>query len=188
MKPLPLIVLLGLAPALTLAGEAHHGHEHGAHKHATHSHAAHTHGVAKLEIAIDGNAVTLYLESPQEALLGFEHAPRNAKERAAAETLLKALASGGALFVPTAAAGCVQKSAAIAAPALQAAPGKAQAGEHSNVDADYVFTCNQPDQLTGLEARLFDTFPRLKRLEAQVAGPRGQKAVKLTGKMRFLSW
>jgi hypothetical protein len=178
VNPLPLIVLLGLAPALTLAGEAHHGHEH----------AAHTHGVAKLEIAIDGPTVTLHLEAPQEALLGFEHAPRSAQERTAAEALLKALASGGELFAPTAAAGCAQKSSGIAAPVLQAAPGKARAEEHRDVDADYVFTCKQPNQLTGLEARLFDKFPRLKRLEAQVAGPRGQKAMKLTGKMRFLSW
>lgn len=173
--------LVGMLSPAFPAHSHDHGHDHGP------THAAHTHGVAKLEIAVDGPRLNIHLESPQEALLGFEHPPRNAKEKAAAETLMKTLGNGGDLFVLTVAAGCTPSSSAIEAAALQpAAKGKAE--EHSDIDADYVYTCTHPDKLTGLEARLFDRFPRLKRLEAQVAGPRGQKAVKLTGKMRFLSW
>ena len=35
---------------------------------------------------------------------------------------------------------------------------------------------------------LFDTFKRLNRVEAQVAGPKGQSALKLTARARQIRW
>jgi hypothetical protein len=176
-KSTALCLLLIAAPAL--ASDAHK-HHHG------HSHAAHVHGVAQLEVVVEGAELHLRLESPLESLLGFERAPRNDKERAAVAEMRKKLADAGKLFTPTSAAQCTLKSVQVSAPTLD---GKvAAAGEHADLEANFQFGCAQPAKLTGVEVRLFHPFPKMRRVEAQIISAKGQKATRLTSKMRFLSW
>ncbi|MGB0128732.1 MAG: DUF2796 domain-containing protein [Rhodocyclaceae bacterium] len=40
---------------------------------------AHEHGVAKLDVASDGGALAINVESPLDNRVGFEHAPRTDK-------------------------------------------------------------------------------------------------------------
>ena len=47
----------------------------------------HVHGVASLQVAVDGNTLTLNLESPLDNVLGFEHAPRSEKQKAAVRSM-----------------------------------------------------------------------------------------------------
>ena len=155
-----------------------------------HDHHAHVHGVAKLEVAVEGAEIHLHLESPLEGVLGFEHAPGNDKERAIVAQMRKTMANGGALFAPTTAAQCKFIESTLEAPSLEAKPaGKPEAHEeHGDLDADFRFTCAQPAKLTGVEVRLFEAFPKLRRIDAQVVSGKGQKALRLSSKMRFLSW
>ncbi|MCM8594809.1 DUF2796 domain-containing protein [Accumulibacter sp.] len=44
---------------------------------------AHVHGQGQLDLAIDHDLVTIELELPLEAVVGFERAPRNERERKA---------------------------------------------------------------------------------------------------------
>lgn len=175
MKTL-LATLLLLAPIAAFANE-HHDHHHG----------AHVHGLAKLEVALEGTQLIVRLESPLEAVLGFEHAPRSAKDKAAVAAMRKILAGGDALFIPTAAAACRQQVSRVESAVLD---GKAGAGHdgHGDLDTEFRFNCAQPAQLKGLEVRLFDVFPKLRRIDAEVATGKGQTAKRLTTKMRFLSW
>lgn len=173
-KPMLLAALLVAAPAFAQ-------HDHGHHHH------AHQHGVAKLEVAVDGANLSLHLESPLEGLLGFEHAPRSNKERATVAEMRRKLADAGKLFIPTTAAQCTLKSVQVDAPTLDAKPATANA-EHADLDADFLFNCAQPARLTGLDVRLFQAFPKMRRVEAQVVTAKGQKAMRLSSKMRFLSW
>jgi hypothetical protein len=151
-----------------------------------HEHHAHVHGVAKLEIAVEGGSLSLHLESPLEGVLGFEHAPGNDQERAAVAAMRKKLADGGKLFAPTTAAQCTLKSVQVEAPTLDAKPVAGE--EHGDLDADFLFTCAQPARLTGVEVRLFQAFPKMHRVDAQVVSGKGQSAMRLSSKMRFLSW
>jgi hypothetical protein len=169
---------------LCLAAPAFAAHDHGH----DHEHQAHVHGVAKLEVAVEGNRIDLHLESPLEALLGFEHAPRSDKERAVVARMRQTLEQGGKLFAPTAAAGCTLVSVRVEAPSLEAKPTAGGHEEHGDLDADFRFTCAQPGKLTGMEVRLSDAFPGMRRIDAQVVSGRGQSAARLTAKMRFLSW
>lgn len=161
-----------------------------------HHHHAHVHGVAKLEVAVEGPHVDIRLESPLEALLGFEHAPRTDKERAAVARMRQALRQADRLFVPTVAAGCKLVSVEVEAPTLEGHEEHAHKAhekhdehdEHGDLDADFRFTCARPGQLTGMEVRLADIFPGMRRVDAQVVSGKGQSAAKLTAKMRFLSW
>lgn len=174
-----LLMSVGLLCCLAAPAFAAHDHDHH----------AHVHGVAKLEVAVEGGRIDLHLESPLEALLGFEHAPGNDKERAAVARMHQALKQGDRLFAPTAAAGCKLVSVQVEAAVLEAGhKGHGHQDEHGDLDADFQFTCAQPGKLTGMEVRLADTFPGMRRVDAQVVSGKGQSAARLTAKMRFLSW
>jgi hypothetical protein len=173
--------LLPITLAWLIVTPAFAQHDHGHHHH------AHVHGVAKLEVAVEGGNLSLRLESPLEGLLGFEHAPRNDQERATVAEMRRKLADAGKLFAPTTAAQCTLKSVQVEVPMLDAKQATANA-EHADLDADFLFNCAQPAKLTGLDVRLFQAFPKMRRVEAQVVTVKGQKAMRLSSKMRFLSW
>jgi len=147
---------------------------------------AHEHGVLKLDVVIEGNTLSVALESPLDSFLGFERAPRTAAERQAGADLLARLRSpdkGAPLFTADAAARCTLSKALVRAAVLETATqAAAKAGHagHADLDADYTYTCAEPGQLKSLELGLFDTFGRLKRIDVQVAGPQGQFKLTLT--------
>lgn len=150
---------------------------------------AHEHGVMKLDVALEGNTLSIALESPLDSFLGFERAPRNDAERKAAADLLARLRGpdrAPPLWVTDAAARCTLSKAEVRAPVLEA-PVRAGSGDgHADLEADYVYTCAQPAQLKTLELRLFDAYRRLKRIDAQVAGPQGQSKATLTRTARSI--
>ncbi|MBM3344989.1 MAG: DUF2796 domain-containing protein [Betaproteobacteria bacterium] len=177
---------------------------------------AHVHGNAELQIAVQGQALTVQLASPLENLIGFEHAPRTDKQKAAAQALGERLARPDALFVPSRDARCTPHASVVNAPVLgmngviegraEKQP-SAQAGKtahrghshgpkkgelggegHAELLAQFAFKCEQPAALKGVEVRLFDAFRGLRRIDAQVAGPAGQKAVRLSSSQRMVSW
>lgn len=146
----------------------------------------HEHGVARLDVALDGSTVTLALNSPLDNFLGFERAPRNDRERAAAQALLAQLQQGAALFKLDAAAQCGQRSAEVHAPVLGVGSAaaadkgaKAKSSDHADVEVTYSFQCTQPQALNTLTVALFESWQRLRRVEVQVVGPKGQNAVTL---------
>lgn len=147
----------------------------------------HEHGTGRLDVSIDGGRVTLGLELPLDVLVGFERAPRNDKERAALERANRLLNDGANLFAPSPAAECKLKSGNAVVPFIEA--GKTpSASDHADVDADYVFDCEKPSALVGLDTSLFKQLPRLYRLEFQRSGPRGQGGGRMTPKQPVIRW
>jgi hypothetical protein len=133
----------------------------------------HEHGVVKLDVAVDGNLLTLQLEAPLDSLLGFEHRPRTEAQRQAADAVLKRINDGASLFKPSATALCTLSETTIDADALQPEPA-AKPGEHADLDASFEFKCAQPDKLLDIDVALFDAFKRIQRINVQVIGPKGQ--------------
>jgi hypothetical protein len=147
---------------------------------------AHQHGALALAVAVDGAQLSVQLQAPLESLLGFERAPRTDAERRAAAELLARLRGGDAagLFKADAAAQCTLSSAEVQAGVLEPAgktAGKDDAKDdtkedgHADLEAVYTFTCAQPGQLRTLEVGLFEAFKRVRRIDVQVAGPKGQR-------------
>jgi hypothetical protein len=145
---------------------------------------AHVHGAGKLDVTIDKGTITLQLELPLDAAVGFEHAPKNDKEAAALVAAEKAL-DNSALFVPTPAANCTAQPARVAMPVFA---GKQGGDVHADIDATHVFRCANPAALTTVETGIFKSFKRLYRLEVQRVGPAGQGAARLTPKNPVLAW
>lgn len=152
-----------------------------------HAGQAHVHGVAALDVAIEGERLTLEFSSPLDNLVGFERAPRSDKEKARVAQVLERLRKPEALFVPSAAARCKAGPVKIDAPVLDAAA-KAPKDEHASLAVAVEFRCEQPEKLSGLRVTLFDAFPNVKRIDAQVASARKQTAARLTSENRTLSW
>ncbi|MFO1311547.1 MAG: DUF2796 domain-containing protein [Burkholderiales bacterium] len=140
----------------------------------------HEHGAMKLDIAIDGAEMTVDVEMPLDNLVGFERAPRTDAERKAAADALAKMRAGSVLFKPNGDAQCTLASAKVEAPVLEPGAQKAAAGEHADLDATYVFKCAQPGKLAKLDVGIFDAFKRVKRVDVQVAGPKGQGRTVLT--------
>ncbi len=133
---------------------------------------AHVHGQAKLEIVLDGPVLAIALESPLDGIVGFEHAPRSAAQKQAAERALAALRQPAQLFTLPADAQCRAEATELEAPVLQGAAAK---DGHADLDARWTFRCATPARLQSLEQGLFAAFPRLTKIEVQVAGPQGQR-------------
>jgi hypothetical protein len=150
---------------------------------------AHVHGAAKLQIAAEGEHLEVVLVSPLENLVGFEHAPRNDKERKAVKSMIDAFNKPGTLLTPTAAAKCSAEPAEITSPVTGHGTGKpAENDAHAELEAVIVYQCANPSALKGMEVRLFHAFPQLKRIRADIVSDRGQRSATLTAQRRSLSW
>lgn len=183
-----IVLAVAIAAGYTISAQAH--------EHESHKYAAHVHGIAKLEVVVEGNTLSVHLETPLDGVLGFEHAPGNAKERAEVAEMRRKLADGGKLFVPTAAAQCTLKSVQVAAPMLDEKARKnanpkanisANSG-HGDLDADFLFSCAQPAKLSGMEVKLFAAFPKVREVGVQVVTAKRQFAMRLNARNSRLSW
>ncbi|MBL8394476.1 MAG: DUF2796 domain-containing protein [Candidatus Accumulibacter sp.] len=123
--------------------------------------AAHIHGTASLQLASDGNTLTLQLDTPLEKLLGFERAPHSEKQKQAVRAMAEVL-------TPSPAARCTPMSVEFASPVRQAVP--LPAGDrHADLAGNFLFRCASPAALRDIEVGLFQTFPKLYRVDVQVA-------------------
>ncbi|RTL48515.1 MAG: DUF2796 domain-containing protein [Rhodocyclaceae bacterium] len=153
----------------------------------SHGLGAHVHGVANLQVAVDGDTLTLVLESPLDNLLGFEHLPHTEKQKAAVRDMSSRLQKNDAVFIPTPAAACRLVSVKLESPVLS--PEKKTDGDgHADLDGEFVFHCQHPEVLHGLDLMLFDGFPHLRQVDVQVATAKGQTAAKLSSARRRLDW
>lgn len=145
----------------------------------------HVHGVAKMDLAIDGNKLILSMEMPLDNTVGFEHLPSTPAQKSALAESMKILRNASELFVPTPAAGCRVESAQVGDPFPG---GKGKADGHADVDADYVFRCASPAALKGLETTLFKHFSRLQRIDVQRATAGGQGAATMNPEHPGMNW
>jgi hypothetical protein len=152
----------------------------------------HVHGEGALDVAIDKETLSISLELPLDAAVGFERAPKTAKEKTALLDAEKVLKDAITLFVPTPAAACTVQTVEVRVPFIASTDHRDHAHEgethHADVEAEYRFRCAQPAALKGFETTIFAKFTRLYRLEAQRSGPTGQGAARLTPKKPTLTW
>ncbi len=194
MHRLLLALPFALIP-LAHAAEHSHGHDHD-HEHTSLS--AHEHGVARLNVALDGQTLELELETPAMNLLGFEHAATSDADKATLKAARESLAQPLTLFSIPAQAGCSVASSELDSPLFgdreqehKKEHGHTHAGEHdhdhdhdhehSDISAHYQLSCSAPAALTTLDLNaLFQRFPDTRTIQVQLIGPSGQQGVELT--------
>lgn len=211
-----LALAAGLMSGMPLASENHEGHDHVAaherehgHDHEYRQHGTHVHGIAALNLALEGNAVQIELDSPAANIVGFEHAPSSPDELAALDKAVATLEDGNTLFRFNEDAGCRMETATVTSEMLdvkhanhdrhaheetdehdhQGAPTRTgehthdHAGEsHSDIEAVYHFECDAPDKLTRLTVEVFEVFSGMEEIQVQYVIERNQGAAELTAK------
>ncbi|MDO9075731.1 MAG: DUF2796 domain-containing protein [Rubrivivax sp.] len=137
---------------------------------------AHQHGVARLDVAVEANRVTLYLDTPLDNLLGFERAPRTDAERQQADAAVARLQDAERLFRIDGNAGCKLAKVTLTSAALSLpAPGAPAAkDDHADLEGRFEFNCTAGARAGFVEVGLFAAFPQLKRIELQLISPKGQ--------------
>ena len=146
---------------------------------------AHQHGAAKMDVSVEGNALSIGLEIPLDSTVGYERPPRSDKEKTAYATMLSTLKDAAALFAPTAAANCRLASVEVNDPFPG---GKTKSDGHADIDASYQFQCTNPAALKGFETSLFKQFKRLHKIDVQRTSPTGQGKATLNATSSRLSW
>lgn len=144
----------------------------------------HEHGVARLDVAVDAGRVSIELDTPLDNLLGFERAPRTDAERGKVAAMLARLRAGDVLFRIDAAAGCTLAKVELVSALLDLGKAGAvshnttPASDHADLNGSFEFRCKNGARAGFVEVGLFEAFPALKRIDLQVATPKGQlKAV-----------
>lgn len=136
---------------------------------------AHVHGIADMNLVLEGNTLSIDLESPMDNTLGFEHPPKSAAEKQAVAAMQQTLQQSDRLFRINAEAGCK-----AAAPQIESALFSGQVNGHADLDASYTFTCAHPEALRNVDVQLFTVFPRLKSIKLQKVTAKGQQGRTLT--------
>jgi hypothetical protein len=182
MRTLLLALPFALLP-LAAAQAAEHGHNH---SHGHESLDKHQHGLASLNLALEGNQLEIELESPAMNILGFEHLPKTADQQAQVTAARSLLEQPLGLFVLPSAAGCKLHKVEVESPLFgneehDEMHSDAAGETHSEIDADYDFTCSDPQALDSVSlAPLFKAFPGMQKITVQLVGPNGQKGSELT--------
>lgn len=149
---------------------------------------SHQHGVALLDVAVDGNDVTLRLTVPALHVVGYERAARNDAERKAAAAAAARLEDHRQVFAFPVAARCRVATAMLEVPEAGGHEGHDHDHDHdhggSDEHADYVgtyaFRCDAPAALRFIEARVLSVLVGNPTLRANVATARGQSQATLS--------
>ncbi|MEO1819856.1 DUF2796 domain-containing protein [Pseudomonas sp.] len=204
--------LLALALALPCS-QALHAHEH---EHEHDSLGAHEHGVASLNLVVDGNQVSLELDSPAANLVGFEYQPSTDEDRATVARVKAALEQADGLFTLTAAADCQLQLVELDSPLFAAhdhdehehehedhdhdehdhhdadehahdGEHEHEHGDHADIEGRFDYVCSAPEHLEALTLPLFNDYPAMQRIQVQAITASGQHGAVLTAEQPTLS-
>ena len=157
----------------------------------TRNESAHVHGVARLNLVLEAKTLQLEFVVPAADFLGFEHKPSSDSEVRAFETLQKELKKPAELFTLPEEASCSLVKADLP-DTPWSEDGHKKKGhdhkkkdhdhdeEHSDLRAQYSFSCQNPEKVASIKLKVFDRFKSLRQIKAlYIHGSRqGQQMLK----------
>jgi len=146
-----------------------------------HEHGTHEHGSATLNIAVQESSLYLQMESPAVNFLDFEHPPTNDEEQRHLDEVKAQLMQPETLFALTAAAGCKAVDIEIESALFgdDAHHEGHESEEHADIQLSYRFDCQSPAQLKAVDLVLFQQFPLVQDVDAQIITDQGQTQIEL---------
>ena len=157
---------------------------------------AHEHGRGTLNIAVEGDKMTMELETPGMDIVGFEHAAKSRRDVEAVEKAKVQLMRPLALFNMPAAAGCHVIEANVKVevgehdhdakdePSTESSKGPKNAEPesegHSEFHAEYTCECASTNNITAIEFGYFRVFTGAEKLDINVITPKGQSKFEAT--------
>ena len=150
---------------------------------------SHEHGIGILSIGVEGEHIAMEFEAPGADLVGFEHAPKSASDRAMIDDALAVLAKPLTLFALPAEAGCsvVKADAALIGEDERdhsddhedehgdeaGHDDHSDAVGHSEFRAEYALSCTQPSRVDRIDFAYFDKFQNARKLEVRFVSEKG---------------
>jgi hypothetical protein len=145
--------------------------------------AQHSHGKGKLQLKLEGQTLSGEMEMPMEALLGFEHLPKN-KAQSDAMTRLQNATKDASYFIELPAdAKCQQKEVKAESSMFQGVASKG----HSDLDYSFHFTCLNPQALTKMSFPFFKSHIKSHQLKVEWVGDKGQKSFTVRSSKPYFS-
>jgi hypothetical protein len=163
----------------------------------------HEHGRGTLNIAVEGDKVTMELETPGMDLVGFEHAAKTKREELAVEKARAQLSAPLTLFALPPAADCHVSEINVSLargghddvkqehgqePGQESRQKSGRVGEneankaeeHSAFHAEYAFVCAVTRAIDGIQFGYFQVFAGAEKLEVNLITPKGQTKFEAT--------
>ena len=150
---------------------------------ATGAFAQHSHGKGKLQLKLEGQTLTGEMEMPMEALLGFEHLPKNKAQSEALSRLQNATKDATFFIELPADAKCQQKEVKAESSMFQGVVSKG----HSDLDYSFHFICLNPQALTKISFPFFKSHIKSHQLKVEWVGEKGQKSFTVRSSQPYFS-
>jgi hypothetical protein len=153
----------------------------------------HVHGAGALQLVLEGGNLSIELRLPAMDVVGFEHAPREAKHQEAVKKAVALLKDSRKAFELPAAAQCAVAPGKVESALLETRQDHDHGHDkpdhdhhehsdeeaHADFEVAYRFDCRRPESLKSIKVTLFQYLPRLEKLEVQSVTPTGQKSQQL---------
>lgn len=175
------------------------------------AHEAHVHGLARMNLAVDGQEVEIELDSPLANFVSFEHEPETDAQKQEVRAMAATLQKAETLFILPVEAKCRLEKVSLESEAIgdellsTEKPGQAESkhehshdghshdeheehGEHGDIEVEISFVCLAPEKLNGMTVDLFRAFPDLHKVEVQMVTSGKQGAAELVPESNALRW
>lgn len=160
---------------------------------------SHEHGVGTLDIAVEGQTVSMAFRAPGADIVGFEHKPVSNEELAAVAAAIDVLSQPFRLFALPEQAGCSVESAAADLSFDTDEEGHDEHSKddehkshdhdhahdekhdgHSEFEANYTLACATPAALEELRLTYFEQFPNAREVRVQIVSTAGSSRFDVT--------
>ena len=148
---------------------------------------AHVHGHGKLNIAVEGNKVSLDLDAPGADILGTESFANAEAKAAALKEVQGRFSDPLKVFVLPPAAQCTAVKSEVEFEGDGAKDGGDKAGDHAgeagghaDITAEFELSCGNPSALTGIEFKYFDVFKNAESLDVAIVTSKGQTSAEVS--------
>ena len=145
------------------------------------SRGAHVHGTATVNIGLQDADLDIAFESPAINVIGFEHQPNTAQEKAAVLQANRDFDAGDRLFVTPAAAACKQvRTQRIPITYERDGDDDKPNAPQANYEVAYQFTCAHAEKLDWIDVKLFGVTRGMQKIVANLVTAKVQTQTRLT--------
>lgn len=160
---------------------------------------AHVHGLSELTIAMEDRFLEIQLTSPAMNLVGFEHKANDPKDIAAVENATSLLRKHDSQFLLSGGR-CIHVKTSIDTSGLivgddhdhtrlrKSNEHKHEHDDHSEIVANYQYSCENSASLSSMSVALFESFPGIHEIRAMWVKQTQQGAATLTPKNRIIKF
>jgi Protein of unknown function (DUF2796) len=164
------------------------------------AHGAHEHGSAKIDIGVENTTATIHLEVPAISVYGFEHEPKNDKDKKAVKSAVEKMETNINQMVKLdSSLGCsfsVTKIDPFVKDNDDEGEGeekntkndknKKESGEHGDFHADFTASCKKKISGSKVTFGFQKYFPNMRKISVQGLSDTSQAAAKISDDKGFL--